>query len=106
MEAKLYVGNLPYSTTDDDLRTLFAEVGTVKSAMVITDRDTGRSKGFAFVEMTDDTAAQTAINELNEKEVDGRAVRVAEARPPRQDGGGRGGPRRDDRGGGDRRPRW
>jgi cold-inducible RNA-binding protein len=102
---KLYVGNLSYETTEATLRDLFAAIGEVTSVALIADRATGRSKGFAFVEMTDDTAAQTAINELNEKEVDGRAIRVAEARPPRQDGGGRGGPRRDDRGG-DRRPRW
>lgn len=105
MTKKLYVGNLSYDTTEATLHDLFAAIGEVASVALITDRATGRSKGFAFVEMTDDTAAQTAINELNEKEVDGRAIRVAEARPPRQDGGGRGGPRRDDRGG-DRRPRW
>jgi len=103
---KLYVGNLSYDTTEATLHDLFAAKGEVASVALITDRATGRSKGFAFVEMTDDAAAQTAINDLNEKEVDGRAIRVAEARPPRQDDGrGRGGPRRDDRGD-DRRPRW
>jgi len=102
---KLYVGNLSYDTTEATLHDLFAAIGEVTSVALITDRATGRSKGFAFVEMADDAAAQTAINELNEKEVDGRAIRVAEARPPRQDDR-RGGPRRDDRGGGDRRPRW
>jgi cold-inducible RNA-binding protein len=103
---KLYVGNLSYDTTEATLHDLFAAIGEVTSVALITDRATGRSKGFAFVEMADDTAAQTAITELNEKEVDGRAIKVAEARPPRQDDGRGRGPRRDDRGGGDRRPRW
>ena len=109
MTKKLYVGNLSYDTTEATLRELFAAIGEVTSVALITDRATGRTKGFAFVEMTDDTAAQKAITDLNDKEVDGRAIKVAEARPPRQDDGGpRGGPRRDDRGsgGGDRRPRW
>ncbi len=105
MTKKLYVGNLSYDTTEAALHDLFAAIGEVTSVALITDRATGRSKGFAFVEMADDAAAQTAINELNEKELDGRAIKVAEARPPRQDDR-RGGPRRDDRGGGDRRPRW
>ena len=104
MTKKLYVGNLSYDTTEDALRDLFGALGEVASVALIVDRGTGRSKGFAFVEMTDDTAAQQAITDLNGKEVDGRAIRVAEARPPRQDGGPRGGPRRDDRGG-ERRPR-
>ena len=105
MTKKLYVGNLSYDTTEATLHDLFAAIGEVTSVALITDRATGRSKGFAFVEMADDAAAQTAINELNEKEVDGRAIRVAEARPQRQDDR-RGPPRGDDRGGGDRRPRW
>jgi cold-inducible RNA-binding protein len=105
---KLYVGNLSYDTTEDTLRELFAAIGEVASVALITDRQTGRSKGFAFVEMTDDAAAQKAITDLNSKEVDGRTIKVAEARPPRQDAGGPRGPRRDDRGpgGDDRRPRW
>jgi RNA recognition motif-containing protein len=103
---KLYVGNLSYDTTEATLRDLFAAIGEVASVALITDRATGRTKGFAFVEMTDDAAAQKAITDLNEKEVDGRAIKVAEARPPRQDDDRRGGPRRDDRGGGERSPRW
>ncbi len=105
MTKKLYVGNLSYETTEATLHDLFAAIGEVASVALIADRQTGRSKGFAFVEMTDDAAAQKAITDLNEHEVDGRAIKVAEARPPRQDDGG-GRPRRDDRGGGDRRPRW
>jgi len=104
---KLYVGNLSYDTTEATLRELFAAIGEVASVALITDRQTGRSKGFAFVEMTDDAAAQKAIADLNDKEVDGRTIKVAEARPPRQDDGRGRGPRRDDRApGGDRRPRW
>jgi len=87
MEAKLYVGNLPYSTTDDDLRTLFAEVGTVKSAMVITDRDTGRSKGFGFVELASQEEAQKAISKFDGYQMDQRALKVNLARP-REEGGG------------------
>jgi len=91
----VYVGNLPYTTSSDDLRDLFASYGEVTSANVISDRDSGRSKGFGFVEMADDSAAQTAIEELNGKEMDGRAITVNEARP-REDrnnrrGGGGGG---------------
>jgi len=105
---KLYVGNLSYDTTEDALRDLFGALGEVASVALIVDRGTGRSKGFAFVEMADDAAAQKAIADLDSKEVDGRTIKVAEARPPRQDNGGPRGPRRDDRGpgGGDRRPRW
>jgi RNA recognition motif-containing protein len=87
---KLYVGNLSYGTTDSDLRAMFEEFGAVDSAQVIMDRETGRSKGFAFVEMANDQAAQAAINALNEKDVDGRALTVNEARP-REDRGGRSG---------------
>lgn len=96
MAKKLYVGNLSYSVTNDSLEQLFAEFGTVKSAQVIQDRDTGRSKGFGFVEMADDNAAREAIAALNEKEVDGRRLAVNEARPreERGPGGGRGGDRR------------
>src|SRR5437588_8325234 len=92
MGRKLYVGNLPFGVTDDQLTQLFAEFGTVQSAQVIMDRDTGRSKGFGFVEMGSDQEAQAAIKGLSEKEVDGRRLTVNEAKP-REDrgGGGRGG---------------
>ena len=92
MAKKLYVGNLSYDTSDSDLQRLFGEFGTVESAQVISDRDTGRSKGFGFVEMGSDQEAQAAISALNGKEVDGRALTVNEAKP-REDrgGGGRGG---------------
>jgi RNA recognition motif-containing protein len=75
---KLYVGNLPWSVDDGELQSLFAGIGTVHSARVITDRETGRSRGFGFVELDDD-AAQTAIAELNGKDMGGRALRVNEA---------------------------
>ena len=94
MEKKLYVGNLSYSTTDSGLEALFATVGNVLSASVVMDRETGRSKGFAFVEMTDDAAAQQAISQLNEQPLDGRNIRVSEARPKAEGGSG---PRRDNR---------
>ncbi|MCE9606809.1 MAG: RNA-binding protein [Planctomycetia bacterium] len=93
MGKRLYVGNLSYSVTNDALESLFAEFGTVNSAQVIQDRDTGRSKGFGFVEMADDNAAQQAINALNEKEHDGRALTVNEAKPRESGGGGGGGGR-------------
>jgi RNA recognition motif-containing protein len=86
---KLYVGNLSYGTTDTDLQTLFCSHGTVQSAQVITDRDTGRSKGFGFVEMDSGEQAQAAITALNGREVDGRALTVNEARP-REERNGRG----------------
>jgi len=88
----LYVGNLTYNTSDSDLQRLFEAYGTVASAQVISDRDTGRSKGFGFVEMSSDQEAQAAIDGLNGKEVDGRALTVNEARPREErGGGGRGG---------------
>lgn len=92
MGRKLYCGNLSYGVSSSDLEQMFAEFGTVESAQVIADRDTGRSKGFGFVEMSSDAEAQAAISGLNEKEYDGRALTVNEARP-REDrgGGGRGG---------------
>lgn len=92
MGKKLYVGNLSYNVTSASLEEMFAEFGEVKSAQVIQDRDSGRSKGFGFVEMSDDNAAQAAIDALNGKDNDGRALTVNEARP-REDrgGGGRGG---------------
>ncbi len=91
MAKKLYVGNLSYDTTENRLRDLFAQVGTVADVAVIQDRETGRPKGFAFVEMADDSAAQAAIEQLNGKEVDGRTINVAEARPREERGGSRGG---------------
>ena len=91
MTKKLYVGNLAYSTTHAALSELFGGVGEVESVNLITDRMSGRSKGFAFVEMTDNTTAQEAINKLNGREVDGRELKVAEARPKRDDRGGGGG---------------
>jgi RNA recognition motif-containing protein len=91
MGKKLYVGNLTYGETDATLEQLFAAHGTVESAQVIMDRDTGRSKGFGFVEMGSDKEAQAAIAALNGKEVDGRALTVNEARPRPEGGGGHGG---------------
>jgi RNA recognition motif-containing protein len=88
---RLYVGNLSYSVTNESLETLFAEYGEVRSAQVVQDRDTGRSKGFGFVEMGDDNAAQQAINGLNDKEHEGRRLTVNEARPRESGGGGGGG---------------
>jgi RNA recognition motif-containing protein len=90
MGKKLYVGNLTYGVTDSTLEQMFAAHGTVQSAQVIMDRDTGRSKGFGFVEMGSDQEAQAAIAALNGKEVEGRALTVNEARP-KTEGGGRGG---------------
>lgn len=77
----IYVGNLSYGTTDDDLRAAFAAYGTVTSARVITDRDTGRSRGFGFVEMADQGEARAAIEALNQTELQGRQLRINEARP-------------------------
>src|SRR5512145_1825595 len=93
MGKKLYVGNLPYSVHDGDLEQMFRPFGTVQSAQVIMDRDTGRSKGFGFVEMGSDAEAQAAITGMGGKEVDGRNLTVNEARPREERGGGRGGPR-------------
>ncbi len=92
MTQKIYVGNLSFNTTESDLSTLFAEVGEVESARIITDRDTGRSRGFGFVEMSDADAA-TAISKFSGTEVDGRALTVNEAKPQvkREGGGGYGG---------------
>jgi cold-inducible RNA-binding protein len=81
MSTNLYVGNLSYSTTEDGLRTLFAEFGEIESVKVITDRYTGRSRGFAFVEMTSEQEALEAISNLNGKSVDGRELRVDKAKP-------------------------
>lgn len=90
MGNKLYVGNLSYDVQDSDLQQLFAQYGTVSSARVVTDRDTGRSKGFGFVEMGTDEEAEAAISALNGHEVGGRALTVNEARPKESGGGGRG----------------
>ncbi|HUB24071.1 MAG TPA: RNA-binding protein [Tepidisphaeraceae bacterium] len=104
MGNKLYVGNLSYNTTGSDLEQLFAPHGKVQSAQIIADRDTGRSKGFGFVEMGSDEEAKAAIGALNGQEVDGRALTVNEAKPREErprgggfgggggGGGGRGGP--------------
>lgn len=86
MGRKLYVGNLPFSTTDDDLVSVFSEVGQVASARIIVDRDTGRSKGFGFVEMASDDEALNAANQLNGKPYQGRPLTVNEARPRENDG--------------------
>ena len=101
---KLYVGNLSFSTGENDLNDLFSAHGTVDSCRIITDRDTGRSRGFGFVEMSSKAEGEAAIAQLGGKEIDGRALTVNEAKPqePRAGGGGRGG--------GDRKPgftnRW
>ncbi|NWG34322.1 MAG: RNA-binding protein [Chloroflexi bacterium] len=103
MEAKLYVGNLPYSTGDAELQTLFSQAGTVKSAQVIKDRVSGRSKGFGFVEMSTPDEAQAAISKFNGQDFNGRALTVNLARPREERPGGfRGGGRRQ---GGDREGR-
>ena len=91
MGKKLYVGNLSYGVTDSELEQLFGAYGTVQSAQVIMDRDTGRSKGFGFVEMGSDQEAQAAIAALNGHEIEGRPLTVNEARPKPEGGGGRGG---------------
>ena len=99
MGKKLYVGNLSYSVSSSDLEQLFAQFGSVQSAQVIQDRDTGRSKGFGFVEMSNDAEAQAAIAGLNEKQHEGRPLAVNEARPREDRGGGGGGGGRGGRGG-------
>jgi RNA recognition motif-containing protein len=90
MSKKLYVGNLAFQTTSQDLQDLFAQAGTVESASVIEDRDTGQSKGFAFVEMSSEEEAAAAINQFNGKELAGRMLKVNEARPRENRGGGGG----------------
>lgn len=99
MSMKLYVGNLAFQTSSEDLAQLFAQVGTVESAAVVQDRDTGRSRGFGFVEMSSRAEGQAAITQFHGKEVDGRSLTVNEAKPREQrgdfggnrHGGGRGG---------------
>ena len=102
MGKKLYCGNLSFNTSSSDLDQIFSEYGSVKSAEVINDRDTGRSKGFGFVEMSNDAEAQAAISGVNGKEHDGRTLTVNEARPKeeRRGGGGGGGGGRGYGGGG------
>ena len=97
MSTKLYVGNLAFQTTSQELQELFAQVGTVESASVVEDRDTGRSRGFGFVEMSTKEEAASAIQQLNGKEVAGRALTINEAKPRENRGG---------YGGGKREPRW
>ncbi len=104
MEAKLYVGNLPYSTVDADLQTLFSQAGTVKSAQVIKDRQSGRSKGFGFVEMSSAEEAQSAITIFHGKDYQGRPLTVNIARPREERAGGGGGGGGGFRSGGGRRP--
>jgi RNA recognition motif-containing protein len=106
MPTKLYVGNLAYSVTNEDLEALFSQAGKVESAVVVTDKFSGQSRGFGFVEMADSNEAAKAIEEFNETELKGRAIRVNEARPreggggPRGGGGGGGRERRGGGGGG------
>ena len=88
MSTKLYVGNLAFQTTSQDLQELFGQAGTVESASVVEDRETGRSRGFAFVEMSTPEEATSAIEQFNGKEVGGRALKVNEARPRENRGGG------------------
>ena len=110
MGRKLYVGNLPYSTNEDELRELFSRAGGVDTVSVIRDNATGRARGFAFVEMASDSDAQKAVTELNGTQLGGRTLAINEARPkPQFGGGGGGGGGRGFGGGGrgDRRePRW
>ena len=91
MAKKLYVGGLSYDTTEDTLKKTFAEAGTVETAVVIMDRMSGRSKGFGFVEMENQDAAQKAMEELNGQDYEGRALKIDEARPPKKRMGGGGG---------------
>ncbi|HEV8160700.1 MAG TPA: RNA-binding protein [Pyrinomonadaceae bacterium] len=91
MSTKLYVGNLAFGVTSDDLHEHFAQAGTVESAKVVEDRDTGRSRGFGFVEMASSEEAMAAIEQFNGQDLDGRNLVVNEARPREEGGGGRGG---------------
>lgn len=91
MSAKLYVGNFSFNTSTQDLETLFGEFGTVESTNIIEDRDTGRSRGFGFIEMSSKEEGAKAISSLNGKEIDGRALTVNEAKPRADNAGARGG---------------
>lgn len=91
MSMKLYVGNLSFNTSTQDLEQIFGEVGTVDSANIIEDRETGRSRGFGFIEMSSKEEGQNAISQLDGKEVDGRSLKVNEAKPQENRGGGGGG---------------
>lgn len=93
----IFVGNLSFQTTQDDLQTAFANYGTVERVNIVTDRDSGQSRGFAFVEMTERSDAENAISVLNGSELNGRAINVNEARPKPQGGGGRSGGRSNSR---------
>ena len=108
MGRKLYVGNIPYETNEDDLQNLFAQAGAVESVSVMRDRETGRARGFAFVEMVTDEDAQKAISQLNEHPFGGRRLTVNEARPQAPRGGGFGGGHGPGGGGsrGRSEPRW
>lgn len=117
MSMKLYVGNLSFQTSSGDLQQLFAQAGTVESASVVEDRDTGRSRGFGFVEMSSKEEGEAAIAQFNGKEVNGRNLNVNEAKPREDRGGGRGGfgggrgggyggNRNGGGRGGNREPRW
>jgi cold-inducible RNA-binding protein len=88
MSMKLYVGNLSFNTTSQDLEQMFGEIGTVESTNIIEDRDTGRSRGFAFVEMSSKEEGQNAISQLDGKDIDGRSLKVNEAKPRENNGGG------------------
>src|SRR2546426_7751269 len=104
MGTKLYVGNLPFGVTSEELGELFSQAGEVVSANIITDRFSGQSRGFGFVEMNSDDAAQAAINQFNDYQMKGRSLKVNEAKPrENRGGGGGGGDRGGDRGGGGRR---
>ncbi|MDX2150517.1 MAG: RNA-binding protein [Bryobacteraceae bacterium] len=103
----IFVGNLSYQTTEDELQAAFSEFGAVERVSIIRDRDTGQPRGFAFVEMPDRSAAANAINSLNGRELKGRTLNVNEARPREERGGGGGGNRGGGGGFGRRRePRW
>lgn len=104
---KIFVGNLSFSATENEVRDMFEQFGTVDSVAILTDRETGRSRGFGFVEMSDNNEADRAIQNLNGKNLGGRPLNVNEARPKTEGGGGFGGGRGSGGGGGRRRePRW